>query len=65
MITKAILGYGLSAVGTVALIGLSLLDRVRPTDFDGVGPLQQIGFAVAALSLLIGVTLIPLGDRPA
>lgn len=52
----------LGTAGVVALFGVDLLGAGR---FQGVGPVQRAALAGAALLIVVGVTLLPLGDRPA
>lgn len=52
----------LGTAGAVALFGVDLLGAGR---FQGVGPVQRAALAGAALLIVVGVTLLPLGDRPA
>lgn len=65
IITKRLLGCLLAAVGFTAVVGLLLIDFVRQTDFQGIGPAQQAGLIVGGVLFLLGLTLIPLGNRPA
>lgn len=65
MITKRILGIGLSALGLLAILALFARDMLRASEFRGIGPLQQIALWVAGAMIIIGITLIPLGNRPA
>jgi hypothetical protein len=64
VITKRYLGIMLLGGGLLAVIGILGLDIVRGGDLD-FGPTQQLALVGAALIILIGLTLIPLGDRPA
>lgn len=52
----------MGAAGVVALLGVDLLGAGR---FQGVGPVQRAALAAAALAIVVGMTLLPLGDRPA
>lgn len=63
--TKKQLGILFIAIGFAAGLGLLLVDLVGAGRFDGIGPLQRVALAGAALVILIGGTLLPLGDRPA
>ncbi|MEM7798678.1 MAG: hypothetical protein AAF633_05770 [Chloroflexota bacterium] len=65
MITKRVLGIGLALLGTLAILALFARDMLRASEFRGIGPLQQIALWVAGAMILLGITLIPLGDRPA
>lgn len=65
MITKRQLGIGLALLGAVVLIGTFLVDVVGAGNFSGIGPYQRLALAGGAAVLIIGLTLIPLGDKPA
>lgn len=64
-ITKRQLGLGLAvfgAVGTAAALAIDLLEVGRE---GGIGPAQALALGIAAAVLLVGLSLIPLGDAPA
>lgn len=65
MITKRILGLGFSAIGLLIIIGLFAIDLLRASDYQGIGPTQRMGLIVGAIIFTVGLTLIPLGNRPA
>lgn len=65
MITKRQLGLILIAIGAMAALGLLLLDFLGAGQFQGIGPAQQRALVAAALVILVGLTLVPLGNRPA
>lgn len=66
MITKRFLGMGLASGSFLAIAALFLRDLLRAAgEFNGIGPLQQIALTVLTITLIIGLTLIPLGNRPA
>lgn len=65
MITKRILGIGLVLASITGVVGLILYDLVGLAEFSGVGPLQRNIYIAAAIMLLLGLSLIPLGDKPA
>lgn len=50
------------ALGFAAIIGVDLLDAGRE---GGIGPAQQLALVLMTLAVLIGLSLIPLGDHPA
>lgn len=52
----------IGAAGAIAIFGVDLLGAGR---FQGVGPAQRAALAAAALLVVVGITLLPLGDRPA
>jgi hypothetical protein len=63
-VSKRQFGLLLCIVGGLALTGLLLLDTVGGGREGGIGPAQQIGLALSALMTLLGLSLIPFGDRP-
>ncbi len=64
-LTKRQLGWLILAAGS-ALSALTLAaDLVGAGQFNGLGPAQQQALGLGLLLLLFGVTLLPLGDRPA
>ena len=65
MITKRQMGIGFTVGGLIALIAILAVDILRAGNFEGIGPMQSMALIVAILLVLIGLTLIPLGDRPA
>ena len=65
MITKRQLGAGLAGLSIIAMIAILAVDWLSAGNFQGVGPLQRIALIGAAIILIVGLTLIPLGNRPA
>ncbi|NLF75584.1 MAG: hypothetical protein GX573_07795 [Chloroflexi bacterium] len=63
-LTKRHLSAALILAGLLVGIGIPVSDALQ-AEPDGFGTLQQIGTLLALASLLIGVTLWPLGDQPA
>lgn len=63
--TKRQLGLLFILLGVTAVLGLFALDIVRSGQHQGIGPAQQQAMAAAGLAVLVGLTLLPLGDRPA
>lgn len=49
-------------LGFAAIIGIDLLDAGRE---GGIGPAQQLALVLMALAVIIGLSLIPLGDHAA
>lgn len=63
--TKRQTGW-LLVIGDVAgTLGLLALNFIRHKPVSEIGPAQQLVFALFAVGLLIGLSLIPLGDAPA
>ena len=65
MVTKRALGILLSAGGFLVVLALLAVDLLEAGEYQGIGPAQQLGLVVGGAVLLLGLTLIPLGDRPA
>jgi hypothetical protein len=63
--TKRQLGYFLMAIGGAGIIGLLAIDLIGAGQFNGIGPTQRLGLWAAGAVLLLGLTLLPLGDKPA
>jgi hypothetical protein len=64
-VSKRLLGALMVIGGAAGLIGLLALDFVRGTLDSGFGPAQQAAIAACALLVVVGLTLLPLGKRPA
>ncbi len=65
MVTKRQLGIGLSCLGLLAAFSILAVDWLDAGNFQGIGPLQRITLAGSAFVFVLGLTLIPLGNRPA
>jgi hypothetical protein len=65
MVTKRQLGIGLSAIGALIFMGTILVDLVGAGNFSGIGPYQRLALIGSGLTFLVGLTLLPLGDKPA
>jgi hypothetical protein len=65
MITKRQMGLGFTAVGLVALLAILAVDLLQAGNFEGIGPMQRMALIAAGLLFLVGLTLIPFGNRPA
>jgi hypothetical protein len=63
--TKRQLGLVIIALGVLAIIGSFVNDVIGGGDFQGIGPTQKLALLGAGLVILIGISLLPLGDRPA
>lgn len=64
-VSKRLLGLLLvigGIAGFVLIISIDILDVGRE---GGIGPAQQIALGVCVLMALIGLSLIPLGEKPA
>lgn len=65
MITKRQLGLIFIFLGIVAIVGMFGMDLLGAGQHLGIGPAQQKALLAAGLIILIGITLIPLGAKPA
>lgn len=63
--SKRLLGLMLTLMGALGAITLLLIDTLRQTQDGGFGPSQQLAFITMLIITLIGLSLIPLGDKPA
>jgi hypothetical protein len=63
--TKRQLGYVFITLGFGAIVGLFLLDFIGAGQFQGIGPAQKQAMVAAAVGILLGISLIPFGDKPA
>ena len=63
--TKRQLGYVIIALGLLAIAGSFVNDLLGGGDFQGVGPTQKLALIGAGLVILLGLSLLPFGDKPA
>ena len=63
--TKKQLGLGFMALGITAVIGLFGIDLLGAGQFNGIGPAQRLALLGAGGVILLGLSLLPLGDKPA
>lgn len=64
-VTKRQLGIALVAIGLVGILGVLAIDIIQVGRQGGIGPAQAFALFVMVVLLLVGLTLIPLGDAPA
>ncbi len=64
-LTKRQLGILMFIVGVLAFVLVLSIDIIDVGREGGIGPVQALVLAGCAALALIGVTLIPFGDRPA
>ena len=65
MVTKRQLGLIFILLGVGAAVGMFAIDLLGAGQFQGIGPAQRRALLAAGAAVLLGLTLIPLGDRPA
>ena len=65
MITKRQLGVGFILIGLLAIVGSFVVDLAGAGNFQGVGPAQRVALIGAGFVIVVGLTLLPLGNRPA
>ena len=64
-LTKRQVGWLFVAAGLGLALAALGADVLKVGHFDGLGPLQWRGLGAGAALLLFGLSLIPLGRRPA
>ncbi len=64
-VTKRQLGWLLIAAGVAGIALTFLADLLGRAQYSGIGPAQRLILLTAAATVLIGLSLLPLGDRPA
>jgi hypothetical protein len=64
-ITKRQLGIGFIFMGAAAAVTLLAIDLLGAGQFQGVGPAQRRALLMAGIVILLGISLLPLGDRAA
>ncbi len=65
MITKKQLGLMIAGLGALIIIGTLAVEILGAGRESGLGPAQQLALAGALGLIAFGLTLVPLGDRPA
>ena len=65
MVTKRMVGLALMALGVLMVIGTVAVDWIGVGQGGGVGPAQRMALWAGLGVCLVGLSLIPLGDRPA
>lgn len=64
-VTKRLLGIIFILVGVLAIVGSIVMDLLGGGQFSGIGPAQQKAMIAAGVVIVVGITLLPLGGRPA
>ena len=65
MVTKRQLGLLFIVLGIGAAVALFAIDLLGAGQFEGIGPAQRQALMAAGAVVLLGLSLWPLGDRPA
>lgn len=65
MVSKRQLGVGFVLIGITAVISMFVIDALGAGKFQGIGPAQRMALIVAGVLILLGLSLVPLGDKPA
>jgi hypothetical protein len=65
MITKRQLGIFFTFMGLLLTLGIFSVEWLEAGNFQGIGPLQRIALIGSVGITLLGLSLIPFGDRPA
>ena len=64
-LSKRQLGLLLVLTGSVGFIGVLAIDLLDAGREGGLGPAQSLALGATILVVLVGLSLLPLGDRPA
>lgn len=65
MVTKRQLGLLFILLGISAAVAMFGMDVLGAGQFQGIGPAQRRALLAAGAAVLVGLSLLPLGDRPA
>jgi hypothetical protein len=65
IMTKRQLGLLFIVGGVAGVIIVFAVDLLGAGQSSGIGPMQRLALGAAALTILVGLTLLPLGSRPA
>lgn len=65
MVTKRQLGLLFIVLGAGAAAGLFAMDLLDAGQFQGIGPAQRRALLAAGAAVLLGLSLLPLGNKPA
>lgn len=64
-LNKRALGMALVAIGGVIALGTLAADWLEMSEHVGLGSVQRAGLMGGVALVLVGASLLPLGDRPA
>ena len=65
MVTKRQLGVLFIVLGVGAAVAMLAADLLGAGQFQGIGPAQRRALLAAGAAVLLGLSLLPLGNRPA
>ena len=65
MISKRQLGFGILISGFLIGLALFVKDFVGLAEYAGIGPLERNLYIAAIILILLGLSLIPFGNKPA
>jgi hypothetical protein len=65
MITKRMLGIGFIIIGILGVAAMFVRDLTGSAEFEGIGPTQRLAILGGGVIILVGLSLLPFGDRPA
>jgi hypothetical protein len=65
MITKRHMGITLLVLGLTAVILVLAVDLVGAGAFSGMGPVQRLALVAGLVVTILGLSLVPFGNRPA
>lgn len=65
MVTKRQLGLLFIVLGVGATVAMLAVDLLGAGQFQGIGPAQRRALLAAGAAVLLGLSLLPLGNRPA
>ena len=65
MVTKRQVGLLFILLGVGAAAALFAMDVLGAGQFQGIGPAQRRALLAAGAAVLVGLSLLPLGDQPA
>lgn len=62
--TKRQLGLLMVVIGILGIGGLLAIDLLSPGREGGIGPAQRLALGLMGMTVLLGLSLIPLGNQP-
>jgi hypothetical protein len=65
MVTKRQLGLFVVVISVLGIVSITSVDILGAGRWSGFGPLQRMGIGLGLGTVVVGLILIRLGDRPA